>query len=134
MKAVFDTHFFISSIESKDDKFRNWARQTLKTLEKKGNTGIIPSVVILEFYNVQMNDLGKQTADARTSAILTLNLRTVPLDTKIAIEAAKLRCRYAELPTGDAIIAATAIETASDCVLTDDKHLIKVKEINTRWF
>jgi predicted nucleic acid-binding protein len=133
MKAVFDTHFFISSIESKDDKFRKWARHTLETLERNGNTGIIPSIVILEFYRIEMKDSGKQTADARTSAILKLNLKTVNLDTKIAIEAAKLRCIYTELPTGDAIIAATAIATSCDYVLTDDKHLRQIKEIRTRW-
>jgi len=134
MKAVFDTRFFISSIESKDDNFRKWARQTLEALERKGNTGIIPSIVILEFYSIQMKDSGKQTADARTSTILKLSLTTVKLDAKIAIEAAKLRCIYRELSTGDAIIAATAIETASDCVLTDDKHLKQIKEIKTKWF
>jgi len=67
------------------------------------------------------------------SSLLKLNLNVVNLDTSIAIEAAKLRCKYAELPTADAVIAATAIVTFSEYVLTDDKHIKQVKETKTRW-
>jgi predicted nucleic acid-binding protein len=61
-------------------------------------------------------------------------LKVVNLDSSIAIQAAKLRCKYGELPTADAIIAATAIIADSDCVLTDDGHIKQIRETKTRWF
>jgi len=57
----------------------------------------------------------------------------VDLDSQTAIEAARLRCKYADLPMADVIIAATAIITSSDFVLTDDIHIRQVKEVKTKW-
>jgi predicted nucleic acid-binding protein len=133
MKAVLDTRFFMDSLVSKDVSFRKWARATLDTFEKT-NSGVIPSIVILELYKLQLEENGKDAADARIASILQLNLDVIDLDPQIAIQAAKLRCKYGELPTADAIIAATAIITRSDCVLTDDKHIKQIREIKTRWF
>jgi predicted nucleic acid-binding protein len=45
----------------------------------------------------------------------------------------KLRCKYAELPTADAIIAATAIAMSCDYILTDDKHIKQINETKTKW-
>lgn len=133
MKAVLDTRFFIASLESKDEQFKKWARVTLDNLERKTNLGMVPSIVILELYKIQLEDFGKEVAEMRVNSVLKLRLKLMNLDLSIAIEAAKLRCKYAELPTADAIIAATAIETASDCVLTDDNHIKQIKETKTRW-
>jgi predicted nucleic acid-binding protein len=133
MKAVLDTRFFIASLESKDEQFKKWARVTLDNLERKTNLGMVPSIVILELYKIQLEDFGKEVAEMRVNSVLKLRLQLMNLDLSIAIEAAKLRCKYAELPTADAIIAATAIETASDCVVTDDNHIKQIKETKTRW-
>ncbi len=133
MRAVFDTRFFMVSLESKDEEFRKWSRRAIETLERKGNVGFIPSIVIHEFYQFQMEKLGKEVADTRVNSVLKLNFNVVNLDGHIGIAAAKLRCKYAELPTGDAIIAATAMATSSEFVLTDDKHIKQIKETKTRW-
>lgn len=133
MKAVLDTRFFIASLESKDVEFRKWAKGTLDSLERDGNLGFIPSIVILELYKIQLEGFGKDVAEIRTSSVLKLRLEVINLDSTIAIEAAKLRCKYAELPTADAIIAATAIEMSADFVLTDDRHICKIKETKTKW-
>lgn len=133
MRAVIDTRFFMASLQSEDDQFKKWARTTLDILERKINVGIVPSIVIHEFYNIQLQTLGKDVAETRVNSILKLRLQVINLDTSIAIEAAKLRCKYSELPTADAIIAATAMKTASDYVLTDDSHIKQIKEIKTRW-
>jgi predicted nucleic acid-binding protein len=69
----------------------------------------------------------------RINAIIKSDFKIVNLDPKIAIAAAKLRCKYGELPTADAVIAATAIAMSCDYVLTDDKHIRQVKETKTRW-
>ena len=95
--------------------------------------GIVPSIVIHEFYKFQLENLGKDVAELRVNSLLKLNLKIVNLDIPIAIEAAKLRCKYTELPTADAIIAATAITTSSDYILTDDRHIKQIKETKTKW-
>jgi len=133
MKAVLDTRFFVTSLESKDAKFRKWSKATLDSLEKKTNVGMVPTIVILELYKIQLEKFGRDVAETRINSVLKLNLETVNLDWSIAIEAAKLRCKYAELPTADAIIAATAIKLSADCVITDDKHISQIKETKIRW-
>jgi predicted nucleic acid-binding protein len=133
MKAVLDTRFFISSLQSKDPEFRKWSKSTLDTLERKANLGMVPSIVILELYKIQLEKYGKDVAETRVNSVLKLRLEVINLDSSIAIEAAKLRCKYGELPTADAIIAATAIKMSADCVLTDDKHINQIKETKTRW-
>ncbi len=133
MRAVLDTRFFAVSQQSRDEQVQKWARTILDSLQRNPNQGIVPSIVILEFYKLQLEDFGKVVAEIRISAILESELEIVNLDPRIAVEAAKLRCRYGELPTADAIIAATAIATSSECVLTDDKHIKQVRETKTRW-
>ena len=133
MKIVIDTRFFMNSLENKDEQFEKWAKATLQTLQTKANVGIIPSIVIHEFYKLQLEDSGKDIAELRTSSILKLDLEIADLGVSIAIEAAKLRCKYAELPTADAIIAATAIALGCDYVLTDDRHIRQIKETKTKW-
>jgi predicted nucleic acid-binding protein len=133
MKAVVDTRLFINSLTSQDEQFQKWAKATLRVLQAKDNQGIVPSIVIHEFYKFQLETLGRDVAELRVNSLLKLDFKIAYLDVPIAIEAAKLRCRYAELPTADAIIAATAIVTSSDYVLTDDKHIKQLKETKTKW-
>ena len=133
MKAVFDTRFFIASLESKDPDFRKWSKAMLDALERQANLGMVPSIVILELYKIQLEKFGKDVAELRVNSILKLGLELVNLDLSNAIEAAKLRCKYAELPTADAIIAATAINMSADFVLTDDKHINQIREVRTKW-
>jgi predicted nucleic acid-binding protein len=132
MKAVLDTRFFVAIFEKGEEQFQRWAKLTLDGFRSE-NVGIVPSIVILELYKVELERLGKEVADLRVNAVLKSTLKTIDLNSSIAIEAAKLRCKYAELPTADAIIAATAIKSASDYVLTDDKHIKQIKETKTRW-
>ena len=75
-----------------------------------------------------MQMLGIDVANIRINIIMKSKLTITDLDSDIAIEAAKLRCRYADLPTADAIIAATAINSSANFVLTDDKHIRQIKE------
>ncbi len=55
------------------------------------------------------------------------------LTPEIAKRAAVLRCKCSNLPTADAIIAATAMERKSNRVCSDDEHFVLVKEIKTEW-
>ena len=133
MKAVIDTRFFLVHFLSEDDQTKKWTRTTLENLQKGPNIGVVPSIVIHEFYKFELDNLGKDVADIRLNSIMKSKLKTINLDPTTAIEAAKLRCKYSDLPTADAIIAATAIKTSSEYVLTDDKHIKQIKETKTRW-
>lgn len=133
MKAVIDTRFLLVHFISENEQTRKWTKTTLQTLQKEPNLGIIPTIVIHEFYKFEFENFGKNVADIRLNAILKSRLETANIDPTTAVTAAKLRCKYADLPTADAIIAATAIETSSEYVLTDDKHIKQIKETKTRW-
>ena len=133
MKAVIDTRFLVTHFLAPDDKTKKWTKTTLENLQKEANLGIVPSIVIHEFYKFEMQNLGIDIANIRVNILLKSKLTPVDLDPTIAIEAAKLRCKYPDLPTADAIIAATAIKSSADFVLTDDKHIKQIKEIKTRW-
>jgi predicted nucleic acid-binding protein len=132
MKAVLDTRFLVASLAG-DQQFQNWSRQTLQTLQKKENLGVIPSIVCHEFYKYSLETKGKEVAEIRVNSLLKLDVEKVDLDIPIAVQAAKLRCKYAELPTADAIIAATGVVLGCDYILTDDRHLRQVKEVKTKW-
>jgi len=133
MKAVMDTRFLLLLFLASDDHTRKWTKITLEKLQQRGNVGIVPSIAVHEFYKFVFEKWGKEVADLRVNFVLQSKLSAVNLDPAIAIEAAKLRCKYAELPTADAVIAATAIKTSSEFVLTDDKHIKQIKETKTRW-
>ena len=133
MKAVIDTRFFIEHFLAQDESSKKLTRRILENLQNGSNLGLVPSIVIHEFYKFLLENYGKNVADIRTSTIQSAELEIVNLDVVIGIEAAKLRCRYAELPTADAIIAATAITTSSDYIITDDKHIKQIKETKTKW-
>ena len=133
MKAVMDTRFLLLLFLASDDHAKKWTKITLEKLQQRGNVGIVPSIAVHEFYKFEFEKWGKEVADLRVNFVLQSKLSAVNLNPAIAIEAAKLRCKYAELPTADAIIAATAIKTSSEFVLTDDKHIKQIKETKTRW-
>jgi predicted nucleic acid-binding protein len=133
MKAVIGTRFFIVHFLAEDEETRNRTRKILETLQKQANLGIVPTVVVHELYKFETENFGRDVADLRINTILKSKLSAVDLDSPTAIEAARLRCKYADLPMADAIIAATAIETSSDYVLTDDRHIKEIREIKTKW-
>jgi predicted nucleic acid-binding protein len=133
MQAVIDTRFLITHFIASEEETKKWTKTTLENLQKETNLGIIPTIVIHEFYKFEMQTFGVDVANIRANILLKSKLTITNLDPTIAIEAARLRCKYPDLPTADAIIAATAIKLTSDYVLTDDKHIKQIKETKTKW-
>ena len=133
MQSIIDTRFLVTHFLAPDEETKKWTKTTLENLQRKPNLGIIPSIVIHEFYKFEMQTLGADVANIRINIVLKSKLAISDLDSDIAIEAARLRCKYADLPTADAIIAATAIKSSSNFVLTDDKHIKQIKETKTKW-
>ena len=133
MQSIIDTRFLVTHFLAPDEETKKWTKTTLENLQREPNLGIIPSIVIHEFYKFEMQTLGADVANIRINIVLKSKLAISDLDSEIAIEAARLRCKYADLPTADAIIAATAIKSSSNFVLTDDKHIKQIKETKTKW-
>jgi predicted nucleic acid-binding protein len=80
-----------------------------------------------------MQTLGIDLANSKINIIMKSKLTITDLDSFIAIEAARLRCKYANLPTADAVITATSINSSSNFILIDDKHIRQIKETKTKW-
>jgi predicted nucleic acid-binding protein len=133
MQAIIDTRFLVTHFIAPDEETNRWTKTTLETLQRESNLGIVPSIVIHEFYKFEMQTLGVEVANIRINIILKSKLVVSDLDSNIAVEAARLRCKYADLPAADAIIAATAINSSASFVLTDDKHIKQIKETKTKW-
>ena len=133
MQAVIDTRFLVTHFLAPDEETKKWTKTTLENLQREPNLGIIPSIVIHEFFKFEMQTLGADVANIRINIVLKSKLAVSDLDSDIAVEAARLRCKYADLPTADAIIAATAIKSSSTFILTDDKHIKQIKETKTKW-
>ena len=133
MQAVIDTRFLVTHFLAPDEETKNWTKTTLEALQKEPNQGIIPTIVIHEFYKFEMQTLGLDVANIRINIIMKSKLTITDLDSSIAIEAARLRCKYADLPTADAVITATSINSSSNFILTDDRHIKQIKETKTKW-
>jgi len=133
MRAVIDTRFLVVHFLAEDEETRGKTRKILEGLQREANLGFVPTIVVHEFYKFEMENFGRDVAEMRVNAILKSKLKTFDLDSSTAIEAARLRCRYAGLPMADAIIAATAIGTSSDFVITDDRHIKEIREVKTKW-
>jgi predicted nucleic acid-binding protein len=133
MQAIIDTRFLVTHFLASDEETKKWTKTTLENLQREPNLGIIPSIVIHEFFKFEMQTLGADVANIRINIVLKSKLAVSDLDSDIAIEAARLRCKYTDLPTADAIIAATAIKSSSTFILTDDKHIKQIKETKTKW-
>jgi predicted nucleic acid-binding protein len=94
---------------------------------------VVPTIVLHEVYKFQFENIGMDEAELRLDTIMKSGFTLVDLDPKIAVTSARLRCRHKELPTADAIVAATAIETKSGRVVSDDPHFREIKTIKTEW-
>ena len=128
---TLDTRFFLTHFLADSDGLKHKTRA--KILEAEREASVVPTIVIHELYKYEYEKLGRDVADLRIRSILGSTFNVVELTSQIAILAASLRCKYRMLPTADSIIAATAIETKSMRVLSDDPHFWKIKEIKTEW-
>lgn len=133
MKVVVDTRLFITHFLAENEELRKKTKKILTDLQRPDNVGYVPTIVIHEIYKFEYENVGKDVANMRINSILKSALPITNLNSSIAITAAKLRCKYREIPTADSIVAATSMETKSDYVLTDDPHLSQIEEIKTKW-
>lgn len=133
MILVLDTTFLILHYFSNDDKVLVKTREILRTSRKLGNKGILPTIVLAEFFAQTYRRTGREVADKYFREIVDSGLDIVPLTREISYHAGMLRAKYQEkVPWGDCIVAATAAQNRAKFVVTEDPHLVNIKEIETR--
>ena len=125
-RVLYDTRFIAATYYPKDEAEAERVRHELiGTLSRS-----ISSVTVYEVYKLSIEVEGKQTADLRVQ-LLKQDFTVVNVDWTIAKEAALVWKKY-RVPMADAIIAATGVRLKATCV-TNDEHLLGIKELKSRW-
>lgn len=131
MKEVIDTRFLTEYFYSAQTETKKKTTRKLKELITK-NEGILPTIVLAEIIQLTCQKRGKDTAEIRYQALTQSGLQIHNLSPPIAKQAALLKCRYRNMPMGDCIIAATAIQNHAQ-ILSDDPHFDSIKETRRCW-
>jgi predicted nucleic acid-binding protein len=130
---VLDTTFLVLHYFSDDEDILTKTRETLRISRKLGNRAILPTIVLAEFYAQTYKRAGKSIADKHFRELLNSGLVIVPLTEQISYQAGLLRARYQEkVPWGDCIVAGTAVQNKAKFVVTEDMHLMGIREIDAR--
>jgi predicted nucleic acid-binding protein len=125
-RVLYDTRFIAATYYPKDEDEATRIRSELTGAVSRS----ISSVTVYELYKLSLEAEGKQTANLRVQ-LLKQDFTVVNIDWAIAKEAALVWKKY-RVPMADAIIAATAIQMKAACVTNDD-HLLNMKEFKSRW-
>jgi predicted nucleic acid-binding protein len=131
LKEVLDTRFLREYFYATDEEAKQKTSQKLKTLLSKSE-GILPTIVIAEITQITCEIRGKDIAKSRYQALIQSGLQIENLTPNIAQQAGLLKCAYKNLPIGDCIIAATAIENHAK-ILSDDPHFDYIKDTKRVW-
>jgi predicted nucleic acid-binding protein len=130
---VLDTTFLFLHYFSDDERILAKTRETLRVSRKLGNRGIMPTIVLAEFYAQTYKRTGREVADKHFREVVNSGLQIVPLTEQISYQAGLIRAKYHEkVPWGDCIVAATAVQNKAKFVVTEDPHLMDIKEIEAR--
>ena len=133
MRIVLDTTFFVLHYFSREKEVLSRTKRVLHASRKLGNRGIVPTIVLAEFYALVHKKAGKELAEKHFSEIVESGLDIVELSAEISRQAAILRRKYEErIPWGDCIIVATGLMSKAEFILTEDPHFERIDEIRTR--
>lgn len=130
MAVVLDTRFLVAHTLPPSPE----ERERIATFTARISTeGLLASSIsIVEFIKVVGARIGKDAATTRLRVWGKGGLEFVPVGERVAYAAGELAQSHPEVPLGDAVVAATAME-ASAPVVTDDPHYEGLG-VKTRWF
>ena len=126
---TLDTSFVILHYFSKEPDVLRKSRNVLHFCRLAGNSGVLPTVVLTEFYAIARRDAGRNVAELRLRELVDSGLEVV----QFSQESGVIRAKYHEkIPWGDCFIAGIHISKNADLVLSEDPHFRSIKEIKTR--
>ena len=131
MKYVLDSSFLIEYYYSQNPEIKQKSNQKLRELIRTNN-GIVPTIVICETIQLIFSREGKQKADMIYLSIVSSGMKIENLSPSIAKDAGILKSTYKNIPIGDCIIAASAINNQAR-ILSDDPHFDLIKEVKRTW-
>ena len=131
MKYVLDSRFLIEYYYSQNPDIKQKSNQKLRELIRTSN-GIVPTIVICETIQLIFSREGKQKADMIYLSIVSSGMKIENLSPSIAKDAGILKSTYKNIPIGDCIIAASAINNQAR-ILSDDPHFDLIKETKRTW-
>jgi len=133
MILVLDTTFLVMHYFSDQPALLAKTREILRNSRKQGNKAIVPTIVLAEFYAQTYKRTGREVADKYFREIVISGLDISPLTQETSYHAGLLRAKYKEkLPWGDCIVAATAVRSKAEVVVTEDPHFAELREIEAR--
>lgn len=130
MIITFDTTFFVLHYFSNEETVLSKTKKILTHIRKLGNEGLLPTIVLGEFYVLVRKKAGRDIAEKYFNDLVNSGLSIAELTKDIAKQAGVLRHKYEEkIPWGDCIIAATAFLNKAEFLLTEDAHFKRFKEV-----
>jgi len=131
--VTLDTSFLILHYFSKEPDVLRKSRSVLHFCRLAGNSGVLPTVVLAEFYAIARRDAGRDVAELRLRELVDSGLEVVQLSQEAARESGVIRAKcHEKIPWGDCFIAGTHISKNADIVLSEDPHFRDIKELKTR--
>lgn len=133
MIVTLDTTFFVLHYFSQDKDKLSKTRRVLYNCRKLGNKGILPTIVLGEFYALTQKRAGRDVAERCFNELVHSNLSIIELTVDISKQAGIFRRKYEEkIPWGDCIIAATGVLSKAKIVITEDPHFKQFEEIDAK--
>jgi len=127
--VTLDTTFFVLHYFSKENDVLSKTRRVLYKCRKLGNKGILPTIVLGEFYALTRKRAGRDVAEKCFDELVHSSLSIIELTVDISKQAGIFRRKYEEkIPWGDCIIAATGLLNKAEIVITEDFHFKQFKE------
>lgn len=133
MIVVLDTTFFALHYFSREEDVLSRTKRVLYICRKLGNKGILPTIVLGEFYALTHKKAGGDMAGKYFKEMVESGLSVVELSVEVSRQAGIFRRRYEEkIPWGDCIIAATGLVNKAEFIVTEDPHFEQIKEVKAR--
>ena len=133
MIIAFDTTFFALHYFSKEEDVLLKTKRLLNASRKLGNRGILPTMVLAEFYALTHKRAGRDVAEKCFHEMVESSLDIAELSVEASRQAALLRRKYEEkIPWGDCIIAAAGITNKAEFIVSEDPHLQQIREVKTK--
>ncbi|MEM1563585.1 MAG: PIN domain-containing protein [Candidatus Bathyarchaeia archaeon] len=130
---MFDTTFLVLHYFSNEENVLNKTQKIITQCRKLGNKGILPTIVLGEFYALTRKKAGRDVAEKNFRELINSGLGIINLTAEVAKQAGIFRHKYQEkIPWGDCIIASTAFLEKADVILTEDPHFKQIKEVKAQ--